>query len=91
MEDKRVWSIKEIKGTSEGKRKFVIEWSEVKRDLRYGKTIVEAKNEDEAVELFWDGIVISNEVTGFEEGYWEDKSIEVVYDEFVYELKENWV
>jgi len=74
------WNVRELEIEYNLLKKFEVIWSEVRTDVRRGTAIVEARNEEEARDMFFKGDIVDERIDSVYDGDWEDTQIDDVIE-----------
>ena len=74
------WNVRELEIEYNLLKKFEVSWSEVRTDVRRGTAIVEARNEEEARDKFFNDDIVNEQIDSEYDGDWEDTQIDDVVE-----------
>ena len=74
------WNVRELEIEYNLLKKFEVAWSEVRTDVRRGTAIVEARNEEEARDKFFNDDIVDEQINSEYDGGWEDTQIDDVIE-----------
>jgi len=74
------WNVRELEIEYNLLKKFEVAWSEVRTDVRRGTAIVEARNEEEARDKFFNDDIVNEQIDSEYDGDWEDTQIDDVIE-----------